>query len=59
MHGCASKKLLKNHMERCMLHGAQRIKFTEADDKKGCDKLVKFTKTEYQLRLRGLQRRIM
>ena len=30
--------------------GAQRIKFPEADDKKGRDK-VKFTKTEYQLRL--------
>ena len=37
-------------MERCKLHRAQRIKLTEAGDKEGCDK-VKFTKTEYQLRL--------
>ena len=41
---------MKNHLERCKLHGAQRIKFPEADDKKGHEK-VKLTKTEYQLRL--------
>ena len=35
---------------RFKLHRAQKIKRPEADDKKGCDK-VKFTKTEYQLRL--------
>ena len=38
-------------MEGCKLHGVQRIKFPEADDKKWHDK-VKFTKTEYQLPLR-------
>ena len=37
-------------MERCKLRGQQRIKLAEPDDKKGHDK-VKFTKTEYQLRL--------
>ena len=37
-------------MGRCKLHGAQRIKLPEADNKKGREK-VKFTKTEYQLRL--------
>ena len=47
---CISEEVLKNHLGRCKLHGAQRIKLPEADDKKGCDK-VKFTKTEYQLRL--------
>ena len=49
-HGCTSKEVLKNHMERCKLQGAQRTKLPEAGDKKGRDK-VKFTKTEYQLRL--------
>ena len=50
LHGCTSEEVLKNHLGRCKLHGAQRIKFPEADDKKGCGK-VKFTKTEYQLPL--------
>ena len=50
LHGCTSEEVLKNHSGRCKLHRAQRIKLPEADDKKGCDK-VKFTKTEYQLRL--------
>ena len=50
MHGCTSKEVLKNHLERCKLHGAQKIKFPEADNKKGHEK-VKLTKTEYQLRL--------
>ena len=50
LRGCTSEEVLKNHLERCKLHGAQRIKLPEADDKKGRDK-VKFTKTEYQLRL--------
>ena len=44
------KYLLKNHLERCKLHRAQRVKLPEADNKKGREK-VKFTKTEYQLRL--------
>ena len=50
MHDCTSEEVLKNHLERCKLHGLQRIEFPEADDKKGPDK-IKFTKTEYQLRL--------
>ena len=50
LHGCTSEEVLKNHLERCKLHAAQRIKLPEADDKKGHDK-IKFTKTEYQLRL--------
>ena len=50
MHGCISEEVLKNHLGRCKLNGAQRIKLPETDDKKGRDK-VKFTKTEYQLRL--------
>ena len=50
LHGCTSEEVLKNHMERCKLHGAQIIKLPEAGDKKGCDE-VKFTKTEYQLLL--------
>ena len=40
----------KKHLERCKLHGAQRIKLSEAEDKKERNK-VKSTKTEYQLRL--------
>ena len=50
LHGCTSEEVLKNHLERYKLHRAQRIKLPEADDKKGRDK-IKFTKTEYQLRL--------
>ena len=50
LHGCTSKEVLKNHLGRCKLHGAQRIKLPEADDKKGYEK-VKFTKAEYQLHL--------
>ena len=50
LHGCTSEEVLKNHLGRCKLHGAQRIKLPEADNKKGHDK-VKFTKTEYQLHL--------
>ena len=50
LYGCTSKEVLKNHLERCQLHGAQRIKLLEDDDKKGRDK-VKFTKTKYHLRL--------
>ena len=49
-YACNSEEVLKNHLEKCKLHGAERIKFPEPDDKKGRDK-VKFTKTEYQLRL--------
>ena len=43
-------KELKEHMKRCKLHGAQRIKLPEVGNKKG-SKEVKFTKTEYPLRL--------
>ena len=50
LHGCNSEEVLKNHLGGCQLHGAQRIKLPEADDKKMFNK-VKFTKTEYQLRL--------
>ena len=50
LHGCNSEEVLKSHLERCKLHGAQRIKLPEADNKKGHDK-VKFTKTEDQLHL--------
>ena len=50
LHSCTSEELLKNHLGRCKLHGAQRIKPLQADDKKVHDK-IKFTKTEYQLRL--------
>ena len=50
LHVCAREDLLKNHWGRCKLHGAQRIKLPEAENNKGRDK-VKFTKTEYQLRL--------
>ena len=49
LHGCTSEEVLKNHLERCKLHAAQRIKLQEADNIKRCDK-IKFTKTEYQLR---------
>ena len=38
------------HFERCKLHGVQRIKLPEADDKNGHDK-IKFRKIEYQVRL--------
>ena len=42
--------VLKNHLERCKLHGTQRIKLPEAEDKDRSGK-VKFTKTAYQLHL--------
>ena len=45
-----SEDILKNHLERSKLHGAQRIKPPETDDKKWHDK-INFTKTEYQLSL--------
>ena len=48
LHGCTSEEVLKNYLERCKLHRAQRINLPETEDKKGHDK-VKFTKTEYQL----------
>ena len=50
LHSYISQEVLNNLLRRYKLQGAQRIKLPEADDKKGCDK-VKFTKTEYQLRL--------
>ena len=50
LHDCTSEEVLKNHMERCKLHEAQRIKLQEADNKNGRDK-VRFKKAEYQLRL--------
>ena len=37
LHGCSSEEVLKTHMERCKLHGVQRIKLPEAG--------IKFTKT--------------
>ena len=43
-------RVIENHVGRCKLHGAQRIKLPEADNKKGRDK-INFIKTEYQLRL--------
>ena len=47
LDGCTSEEALKNYMERCKLHGTQRIKIPEADNKKGRGK-IKFTKIEYQ-----------
>ena len=44
LHSCTSEEVSKNHLGRCKLHGEQRIKLPEADDKKGRDK-AKFTKT--------------
>ena len=49
LHGFTTEEVLKNYLGRCKLHKAQRIKLPETD-KKGRGK-VKFTKTEYQLRL--------
>ena len=50
LDGCTSGEVLQNNVERCKLHVGERIKLPEADDKKGRDE-IKFTKTEYQLRL--------
>ena len=50
LHGCINEKVLKNHLGRFKLHGAERIKFPETDGKKERDK-VKFTRTESQLLL--------
>ena len=50
MYSCTREEVLKNHLKRCKLHRVQRIKLPKADDRKGPDK-IKFTKTEYQLRL--------
>ena len=44
LHGCTREEVLKNDMENCKLHGAQKIKFPEAGDKKGRNK-VKLQKT--------------
>ena len=43
LHSCTSEEVLKSHLERCKLHGAQRIRFPEADDKKERGR-TKFTK---------------
>ena len=51
LHGCTNEEVLKNHLGRWKLLGVQRMKLPEGDNKKGRDE-VKFTKTEYQLRLR-------
>ena len=48
LHGCITQDILDRHMERCRLHGAQRVKLPQKGD--GYDKVM-FTKTEYQLRL--------
>ena len=50
LHSYTSAEVMKNHVERCKLHRAQRIKLPEADKKKGLNK-IKFTKTENQLGL--------
>ena len=50
LHVCKSEEVLKHHLGRYKLHGAQRIKLPKVDDKKGRDK-NKFTKIEYQLSL--------
>ena len=50
LHCCIIEAVLKNHLGSCKLHGTQKIKLTEADNKKGRAK-VKFTKTEYELLL--------
>ena len=39
LHDCTSEEVLENNLERCKLHGASRIKFQEADNKKGCEKV--------------------
>ena len=50
LNDSSGEEVLKNHLERCKLHETHRIKLPEADDKKVLEK-VKFTKTEYKLRL--------
>ena len=50
LHGCTSEEELKNHIERCKLQRAERIKLPEIGDKNGSDK-VKSAKTEYELHL--------
>ena len=50
LHAWISKEVLKDHLGRCKLHGAQRIKLSETEEKKGRCK-IKFTITEYQLHL--------
>ena len=50
LHGCISEEVLKNDLGRRKLHGPQRIKLPEVDNKKGRDK-AKFKKTYYQPRL--------
>ena len=37
LHGCTSEEVLIDYLERCKLHGSQKFKFPEADDKKECD----------------------
>ena len=44
LHGCTSEEVLKNHLGRCRLHGAQRIKLPEADGKKGRGKVSSLQK---------------
>ena len=46
LHGCSSQHILNKHMDRCQLHGAQRVKLPEPDQNK-----LFFQKTECQLRL--------
>ena len=43
LQGCINEEVLKNHLERCKLHGTQGIKLPQAEDKDGSDK-VKFKK---------------
>ena len=48
LHGCTSQKILDKHMERCKLHGAQRVHLPEKNDSKGHDK-VKITLSNKRL----------
>ena len=49
-HGCYTQDILDRYVERCKLHGAHSVKLPDNNNKQGRDK-VKFTKTEFQLRL--------
>ena len=61
LHGCTSEEILKNHLGRCKLHKAQRIKLPQADNKKGRDKVSKNSiPTAFTFcHLRGFRKRSM
>ena len=46
LHGCSSQEILEKHMERCQLHGTQRVRLPDPDQNK-----LYFQKIECQLRL--------